>query len=514
MKKRIITLFMALVIALSVFSGCNKEKPVDHGDPNANATVPADSLTLEIGRDSSGKQVEYIGAELDPHFITGNVGRVLTKEDGTQVTVTIDDWTNIIFPRMKEMNLSYVRTMLLPSWWAKEEVCYTEKAYTWDSAEMQDVYLVLEAAQELGMEVCLVPWLWDCDYARMTEFDEASDPRGWTICPKGEGETIFATVVADCIDYLINEKGYTCIKYFTPINEPNSTFAFHYSNQDVYMAYDSLCRECDRVFREKGIRDDVKFSLSDASTGEAEVWLTQSCDSLLADGVADIVNTHWYAYDENCTNEKLQSNWRQMFGIYEDIADEYNATHVYGEFGVTKMDYDDVDRGVHIARVAANMFHRGAQGMSYWMLFCYYWNWDTRENNDLGNIMGLWDTAANDYNCKPTFYAYSLLTRFVQKGMEIYPVPTVDPNLVAVAFRAENQWTYLVINDSATDSKKVSFLNNTKFPETMNRYVYSANNVPTNNKVIASNGSVTADGRVITDVLGPMSCTVYTTLSE
>ena len=513
MKRRIITLCMAILMALSVFTGCKKPQAEDHGDPNANAVVPADSLTLEIQRDSNGKKVEFIGAELDPHFITGNVGRVFTKEDGTEVTVSIEDWTNIIFPRMKEMNLSYIRTMLLPSWWAKEEVCYTDKAYTWDSEQMQDVYLVLDAAQELDMEVCLVPWLWDCDYARMTPREESDDERGWTICPRGQ-EDVFATVVADCVDYLINEKGYTCIKYFTPINEPNSTFSFSYSNQEVFLAYDALCRECDRVFREKGIRDDVKFSLSDASTGEAEVWLTQSCDSLLADGVADIVNTHWYDYDETCTNEKLQSDWRHMFGIYEGIATEYNATHVYGEFGITKLDYDDAERGVHIARLASNMFHRGGQGMSYWMLFCYYWNWDSRETNALGNIMGLWDTAENGYKCKPSFYAYSLLTRFVRKGMDIYPVPTADPNIIALAFRDKGEWTYLVINDSATESKKVSFLNNTKFPESLNRYVYSAKNVPTDNHVIASNGTVEANGRVVTDVLEPMTCTVYTTLSE
>ena len=46
----------------------------------------------------------------------------------------------------------------------------------------------------------------------------------------------------------------------------------------------------------------------------------------------------------------------------------------------------------------------------------------------------------------------------------------------------------------------------------MKRYVYDQNNVPTDNKVIASNGTVTPDGRVLTDTLAPLTFTIYTTL--
>ena len=105
-----------------------------------------------------------------------------------------------------------------------------------------------------------------------------------------------------------------------------------------------------------------------------------------------------------------------------------------------------------------------------------------------------------------------MLTRFVRAGMEIYPVQTDDPNLVAVGFKSGEDWTYLVVNDSETESKKISFLNNARFPGAMKRYVYDQNNVPTDNKVIASNGTVTPDGRVLTDTLAPLTFTVYTTL--
>ena len=512
MKARILPLLLALLLSVCALAGCGGEGD-QYGDPNANREVPSDSVKLELERESNGKSVQMVGTELDPHFLTGNVGRTMTSQaDGSTVTVKESDWNDYILPRMREMKLGYIRTMLLPSWWAKEEVCYTDKAYTWDSPKMQDVYLVLDAAQELGMEVCLTIWLWDCDYARLdASRGESWNDEGWTLCPQGEGDTVFAEVFADCVDYLINTKGYTCIKWITPINEPNSTYGANYSPVQAVEAYASLCREIDRVFREKGIREKVKFSLSDDA--RSSTWLYQTCE--LLQGVYDVVNSHTYDFDESYTNAEIVGEGAYCLKNYVEAADEYGVPHVYGEFGTNTYtgpsNWKEPRRGLQIARIAANMFQSGSCGMSYWMLFCYYWNW-TGADESIGNVMGLWGAADENYNCYPVYYAYSMLTRFVRAGMEIYPVQTDDPNLVAVGFRSGEDWTYLVVNDSETESKKISFLNNARFPGAMKRYVYDQNNVPTDNKVIASNGTVTPDGRVLTDMLAPLTFTVYTTL--
>ncbi len=425
-----------------------------------------------------------------------------SQADGSTVTVKESDWNDYILPRMREMKLGYIRTMLFPSWWAKEETCYTNRAYTWDSANMEDLYLVLDAAQELGMEVCLTVWYWDCDYAR----DE-----GWTLPQKGEGDRVFAEVFADCVDYLINTRGYTCVRYITPVNEPNSVFGEHYSPVQAIEAYVSMCTELDRVFREKGIREKVKFSLSDDARSSS--WLYQTCE--LLQGVYDVVNSHTYDFGAADSNQDIVNQGTYCLKNYVEAADEYGVPHVYGEFGTDiysgTSNWKEPSRGLQIARIAANMFQSGSCGMSYWMLYCYYWYWlEQGHGND--NAMGLWGNADENYSCYPVYYAYSMLTRFVRAGMEIYPVQTDDPNLVAVGFKSGEDWTYLVVNDSETESKKISFLNNARFPGAMKRYVYDQNNVPTDNKVIASNGTVTPDGRVLTDMLAPLTFTVYTTL--
>lgn len=515
-RTKLLSLLLAGLMAMSafgVFGGCGNKstESVDHGDVNANREVPSDSITLEIGQESDGRQVRLFGAQMDPHFLSGCVGRELTKPDGTTVKIERSEWENVTLPRLREMGITYIRMMALPSWWAKEEVCYTEKKYTWDSLPMQDIYLICDAARELGIDICFTVWLWDCKYARYPGYDWDDNSRNWCLPDPDGGNTVMAEVVADCLKYLIEEKGYTNIKYFTPVNEPNSTFGYPYPATGLaYGAYDEMCREIDRVFKEKGIRDKLKFNLGDSSTGDGGTWFESTAESLYADGVADIVNTHWYNYDESCTNKKLQDpDVLTSPARCISIAKEYNAPVAFGEYGAYINNEDNATRAYDLVKIAANMWHDGAVGMSYWRLQSDMWNWD-RDNPDASPyFLGLWKSADGDYACRPSYYTYSLMTRFIKNGMDIYNIEMSDDDVVAVAFRKGDQWTYLIVNDSKTETKKFSFLNNTKFPASLEKYTYEVNAAPTDNKAIPSSGSVTPNGRVLTDSIAPHSIIVY-----
>ena len=123
--------------------------------------------------------------------------------------------------------------------------------------------------------------------------------------------------------------------------------------------------------------------------------------------------------------------------------------------------------------------------------------------------MGLWGFADENYDCRPVYYAYSMLTRFVEEGDVIFPIRSDDGNIVAVAFRRGNAWSYAVVNDGDV-SRKISFVNYDAYPGALTRYEYDEADVPTDNRVIGAGASVTADGRVITDVVAPRSFVVYT----
>lgn len=522
-KKRIFSLATTALLSMTMianFAACGK-KGYEHGDPSANSIVPADSVKLEIMQESNGSTVELFGAQMDPHFLSGCVGRELEKADGTKVTIEESEWENVTLPRIQEMGLSYVRMMALPSWWAEEASTYKTGEYTWDSIEMQDMYLVLDAAQQNNIDVCFTVWLWDCNYVRYPGYEWEEGSKNWCLPdpePQAEfdgktGNEVMGEVIADCLKYLMEEKGYTCIKYFTPVNEPNSTFGYPYAGGLAYGAYDECCRTLDEVFKEKGIRQKLKFNLSDSSTGDGGMWLSATIESLYADGVADIVNTHWYSYDDSFTNAKLQNPEVVLSPArYNKLAKDANVQHAFGEYGAFINEYDKPSRAFALVKIAANMWQTGACGMSYWRLQSDFWNWDRNNPDAKPYFLGLWESADGDYNCRPSYYTYSLMTRFIKTGMKIYPMSVEDGDLVGVAFRNGKDWTYLVVNDSQTETKKISFLNNTAFPNNMEKYVYEVANAPTDNKVIPASGIMQADGRVLTDTIAPQSCIVYTNL--
>ena len=497
--KKIVLLLLCLCLAIVPLTACGGGRDTEHGDPNANSTVPEGSLTLTIEKNSSGNQIYGVGVELDPHFLHGNVGRTGVS-NGVSWTCQEEDWNNIFLPRMAEMNLKRIRVMLLHPWFVSSEQDYRVKNYTWDSLEMRSLYQTLDAAQANGMDVCLVLW---------GASDWLKDGSQWVDIPKDD--EAFCVLFADAVDYLINTKGYTCINEITPFNEPNALYGALGTPAGVN-AYIALCERLDELFKERGLREKVKFNLSDDARSSS--WLTATLENL--QGVYDVVNSHTYDFTAADTNEEIINSHHYKLSNYTDSVKEYGATHIFGEFGTGSTsgshsagDKFEPSRGLQVARIALNMLQSGSCGFSYWVLFSQYYSSAASESI---MDMGLWGFADEGYNCRPVYYAYSLLTRYAQKGMEIYLVPTVDPNLVAVALRSGDDWTYLVVNDSETESKEVSFLNHTKFPGAMKRYVYDQNNVPTDNKVIASNGTVTPDGRVLTDTLAPLTFTVYTTL--
>ncbi|MFA5659193.1 MAG: hypothetical protein WC900_07905 [Oscillospiraceae bacterium] len=502
MKRKAALLSSALMVCIMMFAfgGCNMSDYDEYGDKNANRAVPSDSLTLEISKDSSGKTIYGIGTELDPHFLYANVGRNGMDNEGNDWICKEEDWDNIIVPRIKEMKLSRLRVMLLPSWYAPAETNYVSKNYTWDSQEMQSLYKVLDLAQECGMDVNITLWGADANWIK--------DGSGWVDIYKDR--TVFCILFADAIKYLTETKEYDCLNEITPFNEPNSLF-YALGLVKGKKEYVDMCIELDSVFKEYGIRDKVKFNLSDDARDAG--WLANTLENL--EGICDIVNSHTYDFDATMSNNDIQSTSSYNLKEYSEVFNEYGLPHIFGEFGTNNIGENShtcanrwtAERGLQIARIALNMLYSGSSGFSYWVLFSqYYSKTDTQIME-----MGLWGFADEAYACRPVYYSYSLFSRFTLKESDIFVIPMTDDNIIAIALRHENDWTYLVVNDS-TEAKKISFLNNTKFPDTMDKYLYNQNDVPENNNLIESSGKINADGRVLTDTLLPMSFTVYTTL--
>ena len=147
--------------------------------------------------------------------------------------------------------------------------------------------------------------------------------------------------------------------------------------------------------------------------------------------------------------------------------------HFVGEFGsnqcvgaTRQTDIDLYERGVLMARLVVNFLNAGAVGTSYWSLIDQYYG--RNEPYAAMQQLGMWrymriayrqdpdpnvyDRLTSDYQPRPQYYAYSLLTRFVRKGSEVYPLDLGNEFAAGTAIRtADGRWTYVIANATGQD---------------------------------------------------------------
>lgn len=378
---------------------------------------------------STGRQVEAMGVEMDPHFFAQN----LTRNDGSKPS----DW-QIVVDRVKKMEIQKFRVMALPQWYEpvndNDDPFSTDlDQFTFDSPEMESLYKVLDLAQENDMDVCIVVWgcptgvsLLDPAYSEVkTCFMADQTKSGWITGPVDYDE--WAENYAALIRHLVGTKGYTCVNEITPMNEPDGGPLL------TGEEYIKMAKVLDARFKKEGLRDKVRFNLSD-NTDTCTFYL-QECAENLQD-VADVFNSHTYIFGYNTPN-KVIFDWEQN---NVDIAASTGKKHLVGEFGsdqcvgaTRQKDIDRYDRGVLMTRLVLNFFNAGASGVSYWSLIDQYYGRDADYHQM--QQLGLWkyireayrtdstyERIKTDYEVRPQYHSYGLLTRFIKPGAEIYPL--------------------------------------------------------------------------------------------
>ena len=499
---------LSIVCTLWGMSACSD-------DYNKYDDCPACNYYPVAVGNSTGTPVHAIGVEMDPHFFSQNI----TRNDGSKA----EDWENIVVQRVKKMKVQQFRIMMQPQWWEPSNdnndpnVADMSK-FTFDSEEMQSVYKVLDLAQENNIGVTLVVW------GAITNIDLLSginngqkhflcDARSYNVNPGWiagiDNYEEFAENFSTMVKYLIEEKHYTCINQITPFNEPDSHIAGYgrimwqgdFETMGWQDTYAPMVKALDAKFKADGIRSKVHFNLSDNTDGTP--GYIAACVSAFTNDEADLYNSHVYKFDYNTPNSTLV-NWER-----QNIASAGGKRHFVGEFGfpgygsARQYGIDTYTRGVQIIRVALNYLNAGACGVSYWSLIDQYYN----RNASYSEMqqLGLWkylksaytedpdvySKIKEDYEVRPQYYAYSLLTRFVRQGDEVYPLDLGDELIAGSAFlNTEGKWTCVLSN--ATDKDKMIQLENDKEGANgeYNVYKYMEGRLPEGDNLIESTETV------------------------
>ena len=173
-----------------------------------------------------------------------------------------------------------------------------------------------------------------------------------------------------------------------------------------------------------------------------------------------------------------------------------------------------------MTRIALMLMNSGAAGVSYWSLLDQYYS----PTDPYGSMqqLGLWFSAKREYEgderynnlikedfqLRPQYYAYSLLTRYIGRG-EIFPLATNNEFVAASAFRREDgKWVYVVANGS--EEKFSGAIENPHFRKAkFDRYYYRQTTLPTDDSLIASDLLMRARGGNLEIILEPQTMVLF-----
>ena len=457
-------------------------RPVAH-QPQTKA------LSLNVGS-PTGTPLQGIGVEFDPHFLTA----CMAKNDGARPA----DWDSIIVPRVKKMRPHNFRVWVLSQWFEPVNDNNDPNTTNWDALnfntpEMQALYKELDLAEETGAEVTLVFW-----GASANTWMAGGQTGNWLFVPKDYNE--WAENCAILAKHLIDTKHYTCVKMLTPINEPNF-YPGHWQRMTAE-GYASVCHKTAAQLQRMGIAHKISLNLSDNIDTDVQ-FLREAC-ARTAD-VAGIFNTHCYKFGYENTNAEIGA-WERT---NVDLARAVGRKHFVGEFGSNRTvaaarqtDIDFYRRGILIDRLVLNFLNNGASGCSYWQLFDSWYS--AHDSYPSMQQIGMWRYVKDayrsepyynklkyDYEPRPQYYAYSMLTCHVRPGAMTYPIATSQGNLTASAFKnTDGKWVYVFANPDDT-SYTISLNNSYRSTSgTFDAYRYLAAELPYDDALLPVVGHV------------------------
>ena len=381
------------------------------------------------------------GAEWDPYYRqkTGDVPRV-----------SDEDWEKIT-ERIRYMKPPILRMMMLLRW------CYDGENCRWDTPAMKRLYRHLDVCQRQGVAVILTDWV----------------IRGWGSVPgiTNVADPAYAEAIGTYLDHLVNDKGYSCIKYFILINHPNHSSA-------GWASWRQGARNVAEQLRSRGLDDEITLLGSDAGGRGHLPWHRRGVDQLSY--ILGGYSIHWYAPDSQVRPGELESFFAQRWNYaWENDPRGRNKPLLVTEAGMrdgavppaSNRNIHTYRYGLFMADYAVQAARAGSSSVLAWML-------DDNSHQDFR--WGLWSDSSKGLKLRPWFYTWSLLTRYFPRGSTIYNPKQPSDSLRVLVAEAESEdggWTVCLVNRGDKAAKTHLRITGGD-TEKLSRYVYSRNSKP------------------------------------
>lgn len=410
-----------------------------------------------------------------------------TKEN-REAGVNADD-IRLNTERIKDMRLPITR-IFVP--WETWNPSIDYKTFTWGSDAMQSLYKTLDLYQEMGTRVIIVTvdWLKDSPWRNT----EAS-----------------AEAVLRLLEYLVKEKGYTCIQFWTLTNEPELTYGWLKK-----MPFENYVR-IHRLVKEglKKRRLSVKIIASDEV--ESQEWFDKSARYL--SGVADIFSSHAYFYPGQIY--LIPDFFRERLNIVKKASLVTKGIPFFlCEFGFRGSNFSsstnslmgDYEYGLYVAQLCIEVLNSGVDSASLW---CQY---QIRLIDEIkpegGKIMriGLWAYKDENWRPFPIFYLYRLFTRYIKSGSRVLKTWVSHPDILKAAC-AEQGGNYSLFVVNPTDKEQIFLIKWKRVFIEYKKYIYNKSNFSLKGNAVKVKDRLKVRD-YIKDTIPPQSVILYTNLEN
>jgi len=271
--------------------------------------------------------------------------------------------------------------------------------------------------------------------------------------PSMKNSSEWVDMSVDYLNYLVNDLGFSCIKYFVIFNEPDGDWASTNGDYDLWKSM--LLRFNNKMAEYPGLKEKVQFAAPDIvaeyknshSKYDAQGWLRQSAQD--ADSIVGIYDIHAYPGQA----EVRKGDYAGILSAYRQIVPA-NKKIILGEAGfkywreadsllmkeynrrakdnpLTKgsdanMFVYDTFYGLDMALLNIEAMNSGFSGVAVWMLDdAMHSAGDTGKPIDI-KLWGMWNILgervfhdASQEEVRPWYYAWSLMCRYFPAGSNI-----------------------------------------------------------------------------------------------
>jgi len=303
---------------------------------------------------------------------------------------------------------------------------------------------------------------------------------------------------AQYVDYLINQKGFTCIKHYNLINEPNGNWS---AARGDYALWAKAVHTLHQEFEKLNLTDRLSLAAPDiAIWTDREAWWVDSCATYLnhAIGLYDIhtypskstVNTGEYTSIIQAYKAKVPAGKKIVMGEIglkfvtkeDSLLNRENIRRAqakpFASLSDSQMFVYDYVYGTDMADALFQTVNAGFSGSVVWMLD------DAMHSNEAPDklkVWGFWNILGEEFFgrdeevVRPWYYAWSLLCRNMPPGCRIMRTETSsgDAAVKSLAVEKDNNRMVALVNVSKEQKTVEIKHENLQVWSNVSKYIYA-----------------------------------------